>query len=181
MLAPCSPGGDFGYHWWSGTVWISGKQVGWKGALGNGGQRLFIVPELDLVLVTTAGEYDDGTIGRVQQHLLQQVVASTREHGPPQAPASPASVREATPVETRATLRSVTEEDGGKRVYVHLKVVPHAKLPFTTLRFRVRDAALLSGLQEGATVKFRAERIAGENTLVSIRAVPPCVRFQPCD
>lgn len=181
MLVPCSPGGDYGYHWWSRTAWVSGKQVGWKGALGNGGQRLFIVPELDLVVVTTAGEYDDANIGRVQQHLLQLVVAATREHAPPEAPAAPARVTEAAPVETRATLRSVTREDGGKRVYVHLKVLPGAKLPFTTLRFLVPDAALLAGLREGASVRFRAERIAGENTLVSIRAVPPCVRFQACD
>ncbi|MEJ7930548.1 serine hydrolase [Ramlibacter sp. AN1015] len=181
MLAPCPGSGDFGYHWWSGTVWVDGKQLAWKGALGNGGQRLFLVPELDLVVVTTAGEYDDSTVGRAQQYLLQQVVASTREHGPPMAPASLERVPAASPVEKRATLRSITREDGGKRVYVHLKVALHANLPFTTLRFYVRDPALLSSLQKGATVKFRAERIAGENTLVSIRAVPPCVRFQPCD
>lgn len=84
-------------------------------------------------------------------------------------------------VETRATLRTVTEEDGGKRVYVHLKILPGAKLPFTTLRYRVRDKAMLAGLQEGASVKFRAERIGGENTLLAIRAVAPCVRFQACD
>lgn len=74
----------------------------------------------------------------------------------------------------------MTEEDGGTRVYVHLKIVPRAKVPFTTLRFRVHDRALLAGLSAGASVKFRAERIDGENTLVAIRAVQPCVRFQPC-
>jgi Cu/Ag efflux protein CusF len=94
----------------------------------------------------------------------------------PAAAATPASV-----VETRATLRAVTEEEGGKRVYVHLKILPRGKVPFTTLRFRVRDRALLAGLAEGASVKFRAERIEGENTLVAIRAVTPCVRFQSCD
>lgn len=92
------------------------------------------------------------------------------------AAATPAAV-----VETRATLRSVTQEEGGKRVYVHLKILPRGKVPFTTLRFRVRDRALLAGLAEGASVKFRAERIEGENTLVAIRAVPACVRFQACD
>ncbi len=100
-----------------------------------------------------------------------QAVAATPEA------AAPADA----PVEARATLRSVTEEDGGKRVYVHLKILPGAKLPFTTLRYRVRDKAMLAGLQEGASVKFRAERIAGENTLLAIRAVAPCVRFQACD
>jgi hypothetical protein len=85
------------------------------------------------------------------------------------------------PVETRAILRSITEEDGGNRAYVHLKIVPGANLPFTTLRFLVLDKALVAGLREGSIVKFRAERVDGENTLVAIRAVPACVRFQPCD
>ena len=94
---------------------------------------------------------------------------------------APATARDVAQVETRATLRSVTEEHGGDRVYVYLKIVPRAKLPFTTLRFRVRDRGLLDGLQEGASVKFRAERVDGENTVLAIRAVPPCVRFQACD
>jgi Cu/Ag efflux protein CusF len=109
--------------------------------------------------------------------LAAGVVGVAAREGPP----APATRQEAVQVETRATFRSVTEEDGGQRVYVHLKVVPRAKLPFTTLRFRVRDRALLAGLREGASVKFRAERVEGENTLLAIRAVPPCVRFQPCD
>lgn len=184
LLAPCKQGEEFGHHWWIGSVWVRGKQVGWHGALGNGGQRLFVVPTLDLVVVTTAGEYNDGNIGRVQQHLLQQVVAATNEHAGKQValptPAS-AAAAQASSVEMRAIMRSLTEEDGGKLAYVHLKVVPGANLPFTTLRFRVRDKALVAGLREGSSVKFRAERIDGENTLMAIRAVPACVRFQPCD
>src|SRR6218665_3584247 len=184
LLSPCVSGEAYGHHWWAGKVRVGDKEVAWDGALGNGGKRLFIVPSLDLAVVTTAGEYGEGSIGRVNLHLLQQVVAATREYvGAPSQiseavrPASTAP----TPIETRATLRSVTEEDGGSRTYVYLKIMPKAKVPFTTLRFRVRDRALLNGLSEGATVKFRAERIDGENTLTAIRGVPPCVRFQPCD
>ncbi|MEO8315912.1 MAG: serine hydrolase [Pseudomonadota bacterium] len=184
LLTPCTTGEEFGYHWWSGNVFVRGKEVRWHGALGNGGQRLFIVPSLDLVVVMTAGEYNDGSIGRAQQQLLQQVVAATREHAGETAEASAPSVvatQEVAPLETRATFRSVAEEDGGARVYVYLKVVPELKLPFTTLRFRVRDRAILAELREGASIKFRAERIDGENSLITIRAVPACVRFQPCD
>ncbi len=98
----------------------------------------------------------------------------------PSAPAS-ASATEASAVETRAVFRAVTKEDESLRTYVHLKVLPRTKLPFTTLRFHVRDPAILAGLREGANVKFRAQRIDGENTLTTIRAVPACVRFQHCD
>ena len=149
LLSPCATGGEeFGYHWWSGNVFVRGKEVRWHGAHGNGGQRLFIVPSLDLVVVMTAGEYDDGSIGRAQRHLLQQVVAATREHeGKPAESSAPsvAVAQEVAPLETLATFRSMTKEDGGARVYVYLKVVPRANLPFTTLRFRVRDEAILAG------------------------------------
>lgn len=182
LLAPCAAGEAFGHHWWSGTVWVRGKEVAWHGARGNGGQRLFIIPGLDLAVAMTAGEYDDnGSVGRVQLHLLQQVAAATREHAGEPAQPSSAAVPTDAAVETRATLRSVAEEDDGKRVYVYLKILPRAKLPFTTLRYRVPDKAMLAGLQEGASVKFRAERIDGENTLLAIRAVAPCVRFRACD
>ncbi|TFZ04678.1 copper-binding protein [Ramlibacter rhizophilus] len=106
--------------------------------------------------------------------------AASGQVGAQAAPASASGAGEAAPVETRATVRSWIEDEGG-RLYVHLKIVPRAKLPFTTLRFRVRDRRLLDDLREGTSVKFRAERIEGENTLVTIRAVPPCERFQRCD
>lgn len=184
MLSPCGAGGEYGHHWWRGSVQVRGQQIGWHAAMGNGGQRLFVVPSLDLVVVLTAGEYGDGGIGRVQRHLLHQVVAATLEHAGEQA-GPPAPLTSAAPqanlVETRATVRSIAEEDGGKRMVVHLKLAPASNLRFTTLRFRVRETALLAGLHAGSSVKFRAERIDGENTLVAIRIVPACVRFQPCD
>jgi CubicO group peptidase (beta-lactamase class C family) len=186
LLARCSEKGEFGHHWWYGNVFVRGKEVSWHGALGNGGQRLFIVPSLDMVVVMTAGAYNDASIGREQLHLLQQVVAATVEHAgkPVDGAVSSTAAAESAPaplVETRATLQSIVTEDGGVRTYVHLKLAPQARRPFTTARFRVRDPSLLSGLQKGASVKFRAECKEGENTLTSIRAVAPCVRFQPCD
>lgn len=189
LLSPCAADGEeFGHHWWSGNVFVRGKEVRWHAAQGNGGQRLFIIPSLDMVVVMTAGEYDKGSIGRAQRDLLQLVVAATREHeGKPAESsnvppvAAVAAVQDVAPVETRAKFRSLTEEDGGARAYVHLTLLPGAKLPFSTLRFRVHDKAMLAGLSEGVSVKFRAERIDGETALTAIRVVPPCVRFQPCD
>lgn len=83
-------------------------------------------------------------------------------------------------VETRATVRSIFEEDGGQRIYIRLKLVQLHDKPFTTLTFRVTDRALLAGITEGSSVAFTAARAAGENTITSLRAATPCVRFQPC-
>ena len=49
----------YGYLWWLGRSLHSGREVHWAGALGRGGQSIRIVPELDLVVVVTAGYYQD--------------------------------------------------------------------------------------------------------------------------
>jgi CubicO group peptidase (beta-lactamase class C family) len=48
-----------GYLWWLGRSLINGREVHWAAALGRGGQSIHIVPELDLVVVVTAGYYQD--------------------------------------------------------------------------------------------------------------------------
>jgi CubicO group peptidase (beta-lactamase class C family) len=49
----------YGYLWWLGRVRANGRDFHWIGALGRGGQSIRIVPELDLVVVVTAGYYQD--------------------------------------------------------------------------------------------------------------------------
>jgi CubicO group peptidase (beta-lactamase class C family) len=49
----------YGYLWWIGRSLLNGREVHWVGALGRGGQSIRIVPELDLVVVVTAGYYQD--------------------------------------------------------------------------------------------------------------------------
>jgi CubicO group peptidase (beta-lactamase class C family) len=49
----------YGYLWWLGRSWLNGREVRWIGALGRGGQSIRIVPDLDLVVVVTAGYYQD--------------------------------------------------------------------------------------------------------------------------
>jgi CubicO group peptidase (beta-lactamase class C family) len=45
----------FGMHWWAGNSPVArGISIPWTAALGYGGQRIFVVPTLDLVVVTTA-------------------------------------------------------------------------------------------------------------------------------
>jgi CubicO group peptidase (beta-lactamase class C family) len=50
---------SYGYLWWLGRSLLHGREVHWVGALGRGGQSIRIVPELDLVVVVTAGYYQD--------------------------------------------------------------------------------------------------------------------------
>ena len=52
-------GQSYGYLWWLGRAALNGREVQWVGALGRGGQSIRIVPELDLVVVVTAGYYQD--------------------------------------------------------------------------------------------------------------------------
>ena len=49
----------YGYLWWLGDSRLNGREVQWVGALGRGGQSIRIVPELDIVVVVTAGYYQD--------------------------------------------------------------------------------------------------------------------------
>jgi len=66
----------YGYQWWQGSVAAGGKRVLWHAGFGNGGQRLFMLPELDLVIVMTAGEYNSPDIGPACRRLLQHIVDS---------------------------------------------------------------------------------------------------------
>jgi CubicO group peptidase (beta-lactamase class C family) len=49
----------YGYLWWLGRSLVNGRGVHRADALGRGGQQIRIVPELDLVVVVTAGYYQD--------------------------------------------------------------------------------------------------------------------------
>ena len=104
----------------------------------------------------------------------------------PVAPAGAASAAgegaaPAAPVYTRARLVSVEADAGGTATLVRLKLLPRAKLPFTTQTFRVVNPALLHGIPQGAWVQFTARHIDGENTLTSIRVTAECKRFERCD
>jgi CubicO group peptidase (beta-lactamase class C family) len=49
----------YGYQFWCGTDTILGKGVNLALAIGFGGQRIYLIPSLDLCIVATAGNYDD--------------------------------------------------------------------------------------------------------------------------
>lgn len=68
----------YGNHWWDGRVPYDGRNLAWTAGFGNGGQRLFIVPELELAVVFTAGAYGERSeqVGRTEFALFRQIVAA---------------------------------------------------------------------------------------------------------
>lgn len=48
---------SYGYLWWQGRSSIDNHEIDWVGAVGRGGQRLYVVPTLRLVVAVTAGLY----------------------------------------------------------------------------------------------------------------------------
>ena len=66
----------YGHHWWAGRVPRAERSLAWTAGLGNGGQRLFVVPDLDLAVVFTAGAYNSDQIARSELALFRQIVAA---------------------------------------------------------------------------------------------------------
>ena len=64
----------YGYQWWMGRSLAGGKEIKWVGAFGWGGQRIFIVPELDLVMMTTAAQYGQPKEGLAAMDILSNIV-----------------------------------------------------------------------------------------------------------
>jgi CubicO group peptidase (beta-lactamase class C family) len=64
----------YGYQWWLGRTLHDRREIKWIGGMGLGGQRIFVVPEFDLVVVTTAGMYRSPLQGPVPFEILNQYV-----------------------------------------------------------------------------------------------------------
>ena len=64
----------YGYHWWLGRTLSGSQEVTWIAAVGLGGQRIFIVPDLDLVVMTTAGLYASPRQGNAALDILYSFV-----------------------------------------------------------------------------------------------------------
>lgn len=69
-----APVGGYGFQWWSMTTRWKDMDLPVTAAIGNGGQRLFLVPDLDLAVVTTAGDYGDPAIAAPLDAIFHAVV-----------------------------------------------------------------------------------------------------------
>jgi CubicO group peptidase (beta-lactamase class C family) len=68
----------YGQQWWLGRSVVQEKEVKWIAAMGSGGQRIFIVPNRDLVVMTTSGLYfephqGDGALDMLTNYILPSV------------------------------------------------------------------------------------------------------------
>jgi CubicO group peptidase (beta-lactamase class C family) len=71
----------YGLHWWSGsTVLPDERSVSWTEGLGVGGQRLYIVPDLDMVVVITAGLYGRADQGAIVRRVFENAIALYGTH-----------------------------------------------------------------------------------------------------
>ena len=64
----------YGYQWWLGRSLVHQQELVWAAAMGGGGQRIFIVPSRDLVVVVTAGMYQSPMQGWVPLGILNRVL-----------------------------------------------------------------------------------------------------------
>ena len=64
----------YGYQWWMGRSLSDGKEVKWVGAFGWGGQRIIVVPDLDLVMMTTAAQYGQPKEGLAAMDILANII-----------------------------------------------------------------------------------------------------------
>jgi CubicO group peptidase (beta-lactamase class C family) len=73
----------YGYLWWLGRSLHGGREVHWAAALGRGGQSIRVVPELDLVVVVTAGYYQDYSprAFQVQSGIFRDVLRAVAPPG----------------------------------------------------------------------------------------------------
>jgi CubicO group peptidase (beta-lactamase class C family) len=59
---PIDDGLEYGYQWYLGAYpRAAGGTMRAYGAMGNGGQRLYVIPDLELVVAIAAGNYDAGS------------------------------------------------------------------------------------------------------------------------
>jgi CubicO group peptidase (beta-lactamase class C family) len=155
LVGDLAPFGENGMRIGYGVLLPNGPERIW---LHNGETRAYqaewiVWPDRGQAVVILASNKAAAT-----QQVRRQLVAGTWSGTLPQAV-----------VYTPGEFRGTFEEDGGRRLYARMKLVPGHKIPFSTLTYRVLDPKLVAGLAAGRLVEFRAERRDGENVIVEMR------------
>jgi CubicO group peptidase (beta-lactamase class C family) len=72
----------YGYQFWLGRSFVRGDEIDWAAAVGLGGQRIYIIPTLDLVVIVNAGLYHSPRQAWVPLALLNGVLAASSPSPP---------------------------------------------------------------------------------------------------
>lgn len=73
FLAP-----GYGYQWWVTEIGEGETRRDVPAAIGNGGQRIFLLEKERIVVVVTAGMYDSKDQGEAPRRVLEAVLAAAR-------------------------------------------------------------------------------------------------------
>jgi CubicO group peptidase (beta-lactamase class C family) len=69
----------YGYFWYAKTQTIGTRKIPLRFASGNGGNKLYLVPSLDLVVVVTSSAYGKGYGQLRSENILKAILANTVE------------------------------------------------------------------------------------------------------
>jgi CubicO group peptidase (beta-lactamase class C family) len=69
---------DYGYLWWRPYLDVGGKRHQAFLATGNGGQKIYVWPALDIIVVLTGGAYDRDS--RSKELLTQFILPAGESH-----------------------------------------------------------------------------------------------------
>jgi len=72
----------YGYQFWLGRSLFDQRELIWSAAIGNGAEGMFIIPELDLVVVMNAGLYDSPLQRSLPTEILNGYVMQAIETHP---------------------------------------------------------------------------------------------------
>jgi CubicO group peptidase (beta-lactamase class C family) len=65
---------EYGYLWWHWSYRVGDREIDSIEARGNGGQYLFVVPDLELVAVITAGNHRDRELLHQPEAILERFI-----------------------------------------------------------------------------------------------------------